>query len=163
MSDEITDMETALWAWLGSDPAYSALGLKEYRGYDGRLLPYSPEGTLFPSDALPALQGVAKDLGSKRITEITVVDAVAVDFMIVTGTTATDRSRSSIGNIWKVIRDRLHTWVAQTGGLGGGIASFEWESDAPKPVVHKDQPGAALFWVWPFRVVLTGVERISTG
>ena len=163
MSDEITDMEVALWAWLEADPAWAALGLKTWKGYDGALLPHDPDGLLFPDNALPALSGVAMDLGSERVTETQMIDAVGIEFMIVVGTTSADRSRSTIGNIWKVIRNRLHTWQAQTGGLGGGIASLRWETDAPKPVTHKDDRSTPLFWLWPFKVFLTGNERLSLG
>lgn len=51
----ILDMELAFWSWLTSENDYVDLGLKEYRGYDGSVLPFDPQKGLFAASHLPAI------------------------------------------------------------------------------------------------------------
>jgi hypothetical protein len=55
MATPIKDMEAAFWTFLGRQPAYSALGLREYRTYDGNMLPFDPTDGVFPEADLPAI------------------------------------------------------------------------------------------------------------
>ena len=68
MATPYKDMVADVWTYLGTQSAYTALGLNEHRGYTGEALAFDPSEGRFPDGALPAItaepnEGVATQPG----------------------------------------------------------------------------------------------------
>lgn len=151
------DMEKAFWTYLNKQKAYQDLRLNEFRGYDGRLMPFDPKKGLFPAEKLPAIYAMQSALGTKTANEQQVVDAIELKGRLVFAADGSPPDRGPIERAFVTISDILGTLVAQTSRLDSGavIESYEWKPDSPFPAPNLAE-GLARFWIWDWSIVLTG-------
>lgn len=151
-----TDMEAVFWTYLNKQRSYQDLRLKEFRGYDGRFLPYDPTKGLFPSDALPAIYALNAAVGSKQVNEQQVRDKLELKGRLVFAAQQPNPTRAPIERAFATLSDILGTVAAQTSRLDSTIIeTYEWKPDSPKPIPDLAQ-GTPRFWYWDWAIELTG-------
>lgn len=165
MNTPILDMEVAFWAFLAGKASYLALALKEFRGYDGNVLPFDPKGGLFPEVALPAiameiskqekaLSGLGdKDVGTSPCGYKLVADAEGS--IVYPANDVYGRGRQAVENAAHTIRLLLDSREAHQTRLGAPTKIEHYIFDLEE--VHPWSPvmkGSVAFWEQRFKLTL---------
>lgn len=167
MSTPIKDLEVAWWAYLNGKAAYTALGLHEFRTYDGNRLPFLPNDGLFPASALPAisleLQSWGKTIvGNDRNPAVGesplgyALQATLSGALVYSAQPPSTGARDEIENAADVLRLVLDTRAAHQGGIGSPVGAFKIDFGDVLMFSPKESKGRILFWEQRFSLVLQG-------
>lgn len=169
MSTPIKDLQTALWAHLANQTAYTALGLREYRFYDGNLLPFDwKTGRI--GDVMPCISALVTDAGRENIegdrshAGTSSRWFVTLDLTLIYRASEGDATLAAdlVDAAMNVIRDALDPRPKRQALDALLNGSFEW---SPKGglAAGKNGPeaGAPRLWAWTWEITLNGVFRYS--
>lgn len=162
MVTPLKDMEVAFWNYLTSKAAYTALGLKEFRTYDGNRLPFDRDTGLWPASDLPAIS-LELESWDKTITGLDTSEDPATSLighklqstcrgLIVYRGPTRDAFEAGV----MVIREILDSRAAHAAGLGNTAAVEDYEvewGDVAAWSGRNENKGQVLFWSQEFSLI----------
>jgi len=161
--------EEAIWSYLRAQPRYQALGLQEYPGHQGCLIPFEPRLGLASSAQIPAIYSQPPAVRGS-LTGAGVIDSIEVPFGIITqhsgGPSASGNAlapgRSGIDEAAITLRDLLTDIDARSSRFG---ASSVISDVAFTPIgitavpMAGGEPGSVAYWHFQFSLTIEGVTR----
>ena len=168
MATHWRDLEKQLHEYLALQSAFTDLGLRIYKGYDGDLLGFDEQTGTFPDGAVPALTfDPDAAIETRGWLENGWEDSVTLSASLIYATDSSATSRDSIEAAQSAIVDTLLAPAAvrsrmKVDALGmDNIAFYEVRQEGVAPI--RDQGGGSVrYWVWNFDVELTGNRRFVT-
>lgn len=158
MATPYTDMQDAVWTYLGLQASYTALSLNEHKGHDGDLLPFDEDRGMFPDGSLPALTCNPNAAVERRgFLENGYEDVVRAEFSLIYAASGGLESRATIEAAADTILGILDSRDAHRTRLGDATAVAQYTVTQDEVRALRDEKGGEpRFWVWNFDVELVG-------
>lgn len=158
--------EQAIWDYLEAQPSYQALGLNEYRGHMGELIPFEPRLGVASSAMLPAIYSMPPGFRSS-LTGTGYVDTLEVPMGVISHAQAPNEcalapGRAGIESAATVLRDMLTDVDARSSRFGASehISTLEFNPLRMSAVAMQGaQPGTVSFWHFEFTLAIEGSKR----
>lgn len=145
--------------YLNSFPAYRALGLNEFRFYDGRVLEMDEEGR-FRADILPALAVDVDNLGHERAFEGQFYTKIVTNIGLIYRASETNPSSNDLENAVDVVSGIINSREGRISRLGSPrIKDYDFESRAFR-ALNSYGTGLPRVWYWMSELTLKGERRI---
>lgn len=158
MATPFTDMETGLWAHFNANAAYTALGLTEYRTYDGNVYPWDTEGDAKSKAKLPVIIGELVEAGIIDRTAAGIQMQTVIQFTVVYAVQSGAQSRAALEAGVAVILDLLTEPQNRPEDTSADI----WETSFTTPVMvpeRSGETGNVYQWRAAFQVTLTAERK----
>lgn len=160
------DMEEGFWSFLALKDQYAALGLHEFRTYDGHLLPWDPKDGQWPQELLPAIQleleGPLKRLAAGEGEDVSHSQA-GYDFGIECAGLLVfpGPRREPIEHAADTLRRLMDSRRAIDTHLGSDfIGDYSFEIDDVRSIPTRANRGIAAFWQAGITLKLWERERV---
>lgn len=159
MTSPWTDMQADFWAYLQTKTAYTALGLTEFRFYDGNIVPQDIE-QLLQSDRLPLICARMGAMGHEAFVEGQYYEYVTVPLAIMYRAAEGAASTAAIENAADVLLGILYNRAARGSNLGSStIRQYELVPREIVPLLTNGQ-GPPRAYLWTGVLTLRGPRRI---
>lgn len=145
--------------YLNSFESYRAVGLKEFRFYDGRVLEVDEDGR-FRADILPALALDVDSLGHERAFEAQFYTVVRVKMGIIYRASESNPTSADVENAIDVVSGIINSREGRISRLGSPrIKDYDFQ---PRMFRALNSYGTGLprVWAWMSELTLKGERRI---
>lgn len=168
-SDGLKEAIEAFWDYIGSKTAYTDLGLTEFRGYDGHVLPVKEDGSIDAND-LPGMYVDSFDIGiddqdttpETEIVEVTMQGGVAFINTAMHKDHSSLLCMSAMMTLHDVILNREAIETNLGTGPGGAIDRYGFRTTGMVPVPSVQNPAEVLYWDGTWELVLAFVRNLPT-
>jgi len=152
-------MQADFWAYLAAQPTYSALGLNEFRFYDGNIVPQDIE-QLLQSDRLPLIAARMGAMGHESTIEGQFVEYVTVTLCVMYRAAEGSATTAAVENAADVLLSLLYNRNARGSGLGSStIRQYELVPREIVPLLTNGM-GPPRAYMWLATLTLRGPRRI---
>lgn len=163
MTTPMKDLQVAFWTHLNAQASYTALGLHEFRFYNGVLLPFDWAARRISDSALPAHSALATSGGREKIDDIEGYfrSFVALQVAVIYRASEGDATLGldALDNAMSVISDILDGRSSRQALAAALNGEFEWGLRGGPQVGREPESGVPRLWAQVYDVTLFGRGR----
>lgn len=163
MTTPLKDLQVAFWTHLNNQPEYTALGLKEFRFYNGVLLPFDWANRRISDSALPAHSAQITSGGREKVDDIEgrFRSFVALQIAVIFRASEGDATLGieALDNAMSVITDTLDARSKRQALAALLDGEFEWGLRGGPQIGREPDSGTPRLWAQVYDVTLFGRGR----